>query len=408
MRDSFFNLECIKRICLSPIRAFGNKDFQKRWFPLHNINGGFTQVETKDGVYYYLDRGASVLAVAHLDSVAKPSHFNYDSKARKLYCPTLDDRLGAGVILNTLEEYIPGEYDILLTEGEEMGQSTAQHFTPSDEARARYNWMFSFDRGGCDAVHYQYQSPRWKEALEEGLGVNVSHGMFSDLSFMGHVGVSGVNVGTAYYNYHSTKAFSLLNELEEMVLRFLLFHASYKDERFIHTAEDEEEYNWNSWSGRNWNYYSGRRETIYLNSSRAKDERKEEDYIVRDRRRLQRVMDRWDDDYDARKPSTFTKTEKSGISVSTEVKHFPFKNGQVVELSFLRYDADYYDQQVECESCECAEWVLYEWADSLMCNYCLNWEVAGVLAEMDEADIPINVKDAREFEVVLEGEEVTA
>ncbi len=43
--------------------------------------------------------------------------------------------------------------DVLLTTGEEMGQSSAAYFDPGEK---KYNWMFQFDRGGTDVVTYDY------------------------------------------------------------------------------------------------------------------------------------------------------------------------------------------------------------------------------------------------------------
>lgn len=191
------------------------------------------RVDTPDGSYVFIDRGASLLAVAHRDSVCGALHFRYAEDSQTVYCPTLDDRLGCTILMSVLHKVVPFEsFDILLTEGEEKGKSTAKHFVPPRE----YNWMFEFDRGGTDVVHYQYTDPEWMTALED-FGVDVETGAFSDISYLDHLGICGVNIGCAYYNYHSPRAYCRIKESEEMVERFALFYDKHKDTKFVHDAK---------------------------------------------------------------------------------------------------------------------------------------------------------------------------
>lgn len=191
--------------------------------------------ETPDGKVIFIDRGAPVLAIAHLDTVCNPKgRFRFDPKRQMVQTPTLDDRLGVTILLDILPRILgSNEFDVLLTEGEEIGRSTAAWFDPSRD----YNWMFSFDRTGTDAVHYQYDNDPWMEALTSGMGgMQINTGIMSDISFMDHLGCSGVNVGCAYYKYHSPNAFANLRETKSQIGKFCRFFLDNKDTRFEHDA----------------------------------------------------------------------------------------------------------------------------------------------------------------------------
>jgi acetylornithine deacetylase/succinyl-diaminopimelate desuccinylase-like protein len=77
--------------------------------------------------YAFRDNGASVLAVAHLDTVVRHQqrlcNFVETAGGEIVYSGALDDRLGAYVILDMLPK-LGINVDVLLTVGEESGQST--------------------------------------------------------------------------------------------------------------------------------------------------------------------------------------------------------------------------------------------------------------------------------------------
>src|SRR5688500_911556 len=124
----------LKNTCLSPIESF---------------MGLGEVVDTRDGIYIYKDKGCKVLGVAHLDTVLNMNHFHkIDVNGDPIVINAqLDDRLGAYALIHLLPS-LGIQFDLLLTEGEESGRSTAAHFKASHE----YNWMFSFDRHGDDVV----------------------------------------------------------------------------------------------------------------------------------------------------------------------------------------------------------------------------------------------------------------
>jgi len=161
--------------------------------------------DTKHGPLLHLDRDSQVLGVAHLDTVDLNEDYIRQNPSRKresayvLNCPQLDDRLGAWVLLSVLPAF-GVETDILLTDSEEIGQSTAQYF--SEKCDKEYNWIYSFDRAGSDVVLYQYETPELVEKLES-IGFSVGMGSYSDIAYMEGLGISGFNFGAGYHRQHT-------------------------------------------------------------------------------------------------------------------------------------------------------------------------------------------------------------
>ncbi len=187
-----------------------------------------TVQETKDGPAIYIDRGASVLAVGHLDTVLFNKNYSINGD-RILNCPQLDDRLGVWVILYLLPILYPDfRFDILLCDSEEVGLSTGQHY-PIDK---QYNWGFEFDRAGTDSVVYDYQSEHWVNEIKTFSDVGI--GAFSDISYLEHLGCKFVNVGVGYHNQHSPNCYADLNETLFMVDSFAQWGIASQDTHFPH------------------------------------------------------------------------------------------------------------------------------------------------------------------------------
>jgi len=175
--------------------------------------------KTKHGDMMFQDNGADVLAVAHLDTVIHNPKYKVDKSdpANVVIskCPQLDDRLGAWVILHLIPHMFPHlNYDILLTDSEEIGESTAQYF----ETTKQYNWMFEFDRNGVDSVTYGYSSPAWDAEVSK--ISQVGRGSFSDISYLDHLGCRGMNVGVGYYGQHTNDCFANICETVYMAMKF--------------------------------------------------------------------------------------------------------------------------------------------------------------------------------------------
>jgi len=189
-------------------------------------------VVTVDGPYTHIDRGSPVLAVAHLDWVAFNSSPTYNEKGI-FDCPQLDDRLGAWVILDLLP-HLGVTPDILLTDSEEVGRSTAQYFDTSKQ----YNWMFEVDRRGEDAVMYQYESPELEDRLLS-CGWDVGSGSFSDISYLEHLGCQGVNFGAGYYNEHTQGCYATWKSVRRNVERILRFFKEFEQVHMPYTLAYE-------------------------------------------------------------------------------------------------------------------------------------------------------------------------
>jgi len=160
-------------------------------------------IENPDGQLVYIPRGGNILGVAHLDHVLKQP-----AKITKnvITCPQLDDRLGAWVLLHLLDEMDCPPFDILLTDCEEVGMSTARHFATDND----YNWIFSFDRAGNDVVLYDYEDDATSALVGEYF--HVGHGSYSDICALEHLGVKGFNFGVGYHNQHTCECYANITD----------------------------------------------------------------------------------------------------------------------------------------------------------------------------------------------------
>lgn len=194
--------------------------------PIHAFVKYGKPVQTPEGIYFFKDQKAKVLAIAHLDTVQKPSKLK--QKHEIIYHTCLDDRLGAYLLIETLPLW-GIKFDLLLTENEERCASTAAYFKPPRQ----YNWMFSFDRAGTDVATYQYSSPQTEQLLIKN-NFTPAFGSYSDICDLEHLGCKGFNFGTGYYNNHSENAFANLIETQSMVNRFINFYHKMKNTFLSH------------------------------------------------------------------------------------------------------------------------------------------------------------------------------
>ena len=172
--------------------------------------------------YIHKDNGSDVLGIAHLDTVQQDRGCSvvFSKTLGKLVLSGgLDDRLGAYIILEMLPR-LGITCDWLLTTDEEIGQSTAQHFEGEDK---KYNWMFSFDRMGTDVVMYDYRTKELAD-LVEASGARTGHGSVSDISYLKHLGISGMNWGCGYQDYHSMRGHAYLFDTFKMLTSFVRFY----------------------------------------------------------------------------------------------------------------------------------------------------------------------------------------
>lgn len=212
-----FDLGALEKVCLLDLDDFKEYGYQ------------YGKGEER---YYYADHGSNILAVAHLDSVSQYKHFVRAKVADEVivYNAQLDDRLGAYIILELLPK-LGIQCDILLTNGEEVGRSTAKHFEPP--ADKVYDWMFSFDRMGRDVVMYQYETPKYAQLLRESDFI-VAKGSFSDIGALGFLGCAGFNVGCGYADYHSKLAHVKLSDTAYMIQSFVHFYNAHHEEHLAY------------------------------------------------------------------------------------------------------------------------------------------------------------------------------
>lgn len=239
----FFDYDLMKHICNAPIADF--KKFGK-------------VTNTKDGIYIFKpDFNSSakqqplnsrVLAVAHLDSVLDLKHF-YKLSIDGNTCiinVNLDDRLGAYVLIDLLPK-LGLQYDLLLTEGEESGRSTAAWFDPPVDYK--YNWMFSFDRHGVDVVSYQYDNANLRKRVAE-CDLKMAVGSFSDISSLDFLGCRGINVGTGYWEEHTDMCHAFMWQTRMNVHKFCKFYSLNRNTHlpFLVTEADAWRGKWTAWT----------------------------------------------------------------------------------------------------------------------------------------------------------------
>ncbi len=167
----------------------------------------------------FIDRGANVLFIAHLDTVQKPKIKK--SSVKYIYGQGFDDRLGCMIAYNLSEEL---GADLLLTDLEESGVTTVAYHKMKD-----YNWIVEFDREGTDVVTYDLDSKEFRQVLGEYW--KIGFGSYSDICSI-ETDVCCFNLGIGHYNSHSKKAFIIIKEMEKQIALFKKFYAANKNIRY--------------------------------------------------------------------------------------------------------------------------------------------------------------------------------
>lgn len=182
--------------------------------------------------FSFFDRGGDILVVAHCDCVNYHKHFavaELDNETL-IYSTGMDDRLGVYTALDLLPD-LGIKADVLLTDYEERGRTTAANF----DTDKQYKWIVEFDRTGTDAVLYHYDDHGyWYDAVNKHF--TIGRGSFSDISEMEGVGCKAFNVGVGYHDPHSERAYMVVHEYISQMQRFVCFHRDYSQKRFEHAA----------------------------------------------------------------------------------------------------------------------------------------------------------------------------
>ena len=194
----------------------------------------------------FIDNKADILFVAHLDTVKKPifygkthprdtykklHHLTYNKAILKgdvFHGAGFDDRLGFYTAFSLVyHDFLKA--DILITDHEETGGTTAQYHTPKD-----YNWVCEFDRRGSDVVTYGKETLLFKDALKEFF--TIGHGSFSDIGKL-DVNACCFNLGVAYEEAHSQESYVVISDYVRQIALFKLFFNRYQSTRFYFDNE---------------------------------------------------------------------------------------------------------------------------------------------------------------------------
>jgi hypothetical protein len=192
-----------------------------------------TVTETNGQKFAFADRGAEILGVAHTDYVVGDNHFftGVLNGHPTIFSSRLDDRMGV-YLLGDLLPRIGMKYDLLFTDEEEHGKSSAKHFV-APEGRV-YNWGFEFDRAGSDVVTYRYKAKAWLDVLAKYFKVGI--GSYSDINDLPQLGCQCVNIGCGYEWAHHLLSYALSTTTIRQVKAFRAFwkaeaktHYPYKE-----------------------------------------------------------------------------------------------------------------------------------------------------------------------------------
>ena len=199
-----------------------------------------------------IDTNSPVLLCAHIDTVQTPT-----VDLRTFTGAGFDDRLGVYLGYALANKY-PGMFDLLLTDYEESGQSTAAYFTPTH----KYNFVVGLDREGSDYVDYGLADIEFDQAFERHTGIKKSHGSFSDICSMSNVDCTKINLGIGVYSSHSPKSGFIPGVANEQISKLVKFCREYKDVYFKQGVGDIFAgcgYNYSYYNNQqNWNKYKNK------------------------------------------------------------------------------------------------------------------------------------------------------
>jgi hypothetical protein len=175
---------------------------------------------------WFLVNKPKILFIAHRDTVRKPAGMvifnNY------IISPVIDNRLGMNLGVNLAKTF--NFIDILITDGEEMGMSTAR-FIPKKVVE-KYNWIFSIDRMGKYPVTYHHYNSQAYKSLIRIFG-SIAYGTFSDISEIDEVFC--INFPAGHQSDHQELNYGRLDDIEDCfnkIVEFILENQDikYRDE----------------------------------------------------------------------------------------------------------------------------------------------------------------------------------
>jgi hypothetical protein len=174
--------------------------------------------------YWFKNNNSDVLSVAHIDHVGKDNPSFYMDNHNFVSCISLDDRLGIYCILDIYPK-LGIVTDILITDFEETGHSTAIKFDP----KRKYNWIVELDRKLDGFVTYKDYA-KYYDLLIYHFGTH-HHGSFSDISILPQsFDTLCFNLGIGYNKEHTQNCYANLNHTINAIYNLKRFWLLYKDE----------------------------------------------------------------------------------------------------------------------------------------------------------------------------------
>ncbi len=201
------------------------------------------------------EKRKNYLLVAHIDTVQTPRFFGM--KGSRLYARGLDDRLGVAMAFLLHSER--DDCDVLITDDEELGASTAE-IVPFEQLEG-YNCIIELDRAGNDFVTYGLADDDLVAAYKE-----YSHkgwGSFSDICSIKKRPCGCINVGIGYELAHSMNSYAEIKDVNESYCnlnKFMTEHAGthFKEcEKIESWGSGTGWYNGSSYKSTSFNNYSG-------------------------------------------------------------------------------------------------------------------------------------------------------
>jgi hypothetical protein len=162
-----------------------------------------------------------VLLVSHLDTVTRLSEENELLHYKgTLLARGLDNRLGMYTCMDLINKDDSGMYDLLLTDHEECGASTAQYFNCPDY---HYDLIVEFDRMGVDQfVQYGHGCKELVKDIEAQTTCVKKSGSYSDIRDI-DTDTASVNWGVAFRNYHADNSHVIWDEYLNNIEQYQIF-----------------------------------------------------------------------------------------------------------------------------------------------------------------------------------------
>lgn len=184
----------------------------------------------------FIDRGSSILFVAHIDTVHPPkfvkSRKTKSGNIKRVYAHGLDDRLGC-MIAHQLSEEL--NVDLLICDLEEKCRSTGHFHELKD-----YNWIAEFDRENKDVVTYDLDCDTFRHALTDYW--KVGFGTYSDILKL-QTTACCMNLGIGHHFSHSKDSYVCVKTMNRQIVKFREFYKKYKDTPFVRDYRPQSFYN---------------------------------------------------------------------------------------------------------------------------------------------------------------------